>query len=62
MDWQLAMTWIAIGLAVGYVGRLGWRIVRGGKGSCGGCTCAKPVQATAPALIPIDQLVVRQAK
>ncbi len=65
MDWQLTFTCVAIGLAGAYVFARGWRSWRGTKTGCGGgCGCAKRknAQQPQPALIPVDQLVMRRRK
>jgi hypothetical protein len=62
MDWQLATTCFVIGLAGAYVVRRGWRNWRASKSGCGGGCCDKATAPAQPALIPVEQLVIRQRK
>jgi hypothetical protein len=64
MDWQILMTWLAVGLAAVYVAWRGLRTWRSSKNGCaGGCGCSKEKSADAkatPAIIPAEQLVMRR--
>lgn len=64
MDAQVALTLIAIMLAVGYFGWSAYRTWLASKtGGCGGgCGCSKSAAATSqskPVLIPSEQLTMR---
>jgi hypothetical protein len=48
VDWQLAVVWVVVAAAVGYLGRSAWMTWAGrGKAGCGsGCgKCESPVPA-----------------
>jgi hypothetical protein len=61
MDWQLALTFVVIALAGGYLALRGWRTWRGTKGNCsGGCGCAKSETKPTPTIIEAEKLVLRQ--
>lgn len=62
MDGQLVFTLIFIGLAGGYLLHRGRRTWISLKGGCsGGCGCARGTtpEQKQPALIPVEQLVLR---
>ena len=65
MDWQLGLVLLAVGLAAAYVFRQTWRSWSPAKGGgCGGGCCgkgnntAKPA-ASAPRIIPVEELTLR---
>ena len=65
MDWQLTLTFLTIGLASGFILRRCWLTWRASKSGCaGGCGCAKASTIEPPksAVIPVEQLVLRQRK
>ena len=61
-DWQLLLVVPIVMGAAAYLGRVGWRVWRGGKGGCGGGNCACPGKVTEhnERLIPIKDIVLRR--
>jgi hypothetical protein len=66
MDWQIVTVVLIVAAAVLYLGRAGWRVWSGAKGSCGGsCGCGRAGAAgketvATPTIIPADQLRLRR--
>lgn len=56
MTAQLTLVAIVVAVALAYLGRQGWRSLRGTGGGCTGCSSARP---SPPALIPSEDLLLR---
>jgi hypothetical protein len=63
MDWQLIITWLAIGCAGGFILWRGGRMLRSSRKGCNsGCGCSKVEVEPKASLIAPEQLTLRQPR